>query len=100
VTVFLAEDVTTADIASVRRRLLANRAVTTVSYVSKQLALRRFASTHPKAARGMHVNPFSDRFEVVPRTNGAVFSIIGDFATRGGPITNVKPSGSCAPTTG
>ena len=96
VTVFLAEDVTKADIASVQKRLLANRVITQVSYVSKGLQLRRFALTDPKAAKGMHVNPFADRFEVVPRTRGGVFAIVGDFATRGGPITNVKPNKSCA----
>ena len=96
VTVFLAEDVTRADIASVQQRLLANRVITQVSYVSKDLELRRFALTNPKAAKAMHVNPFADRFEVVPRTIGGVFTIVGDFAARGGPITNVKPSESCA----
>jgi FtsX extracellular domain len=96
VTVFLAEDVTKAEIATVQNRLLENRVVTEVSYVSKALELRRFALANPKAAKGMHVNPFADRFEVVPRTNTSVFSIVGDFATRGGPITNVKPSGLCA----
>jgi cell division protein FtsX len=100
VTVFLAEDVTKADVASVQQRLLANRVITEVSFVSKALELRRFALANPKAARGMHVNPFADRFEVVPRTAGAVFSIIGDFATRGGPITNVKPSRTCRAGTG
>jgi hypothetical protein len=95
VTVFLSEDVTKADIAGVQRRLLLNRVVTEVSFVSKDLELRRFALRNPKAAKGMHVNPFADRFEVVPRTNGAVFTIVGDFATRGGPITNVKPSVGC-----
>jgi hypothetical protein len=96
VTVFLAEDVTKAEIASVQKRLLATRVITQVSYVSKDLELRRFALTNPKAAKGMHVNPFADRFEVVPRTNASVFAIVGDFATRGGPITNVKPSEGCA----
>jgi hypothetical protein len=96
VTVFLAEDVTRADIASVQKRLLATRAVTQVSYVSKELELRRFGLRNPQAAKGMHVNPFADRFEVVPRTRGGVFAIVGDFATRGGPITNVKPNKSCA----
>jgi hypothetical protein len=96
VTVFLAEDVTKADIASVQKRLLGNRVIIQVSYVSKGLELRRFALTNPKAAKGMHVNPFADRFEVVPRTSGSVFTIVGDFATRGGPITNVKPSEGCA----
>ena len=100
VTVFLAENVTKADIAGVQKRLLAGRGITEVSFVSKELELRRFALEDPKAAKGMHVNPFADRFEVVPRTNGAVFAIVGDFAKRGGPITNVKPSEGCAATTG
>ena len=60
------------------------------------VVLRRFALANPRAAKGMHVNPFADRFEVVPRTHGSVFTIVGDFATRGGPITNVKPSDLCA----
>lgn len=95
VTVFLAEDVSKADVDSVQKRLLANRVIVQVSYVSRALELRRFALSNPKAARGMHVNPFADRFEVVPRTNAGVFAIVGDFATRGGPITNVKPSDNC-----
>jgi cell division protein FtsX len=95
VTVFLAEDVTKAQIASVQKRLLANRVVTQVSFVSKELQLRRFALSNPKAAKGMHVNPFADRFEVVPHTNGSVFAIVGEFAARGGPITNVKTSEGC-----
>jgi hypothetical protein len=78
------------------RELLANRAVTQVSYASKALELRRFGLRNPQAAKGIDVNPFSDRFEVVPRTKGSVFAIVGDFATRGGPITNVKPSKGCA----
>jgi FtsX extracellular domain len=96
VTVFLAEDVTKADIASVQRRLIGNRLVTQVAFVSKALELRRFVLTNPKAAKAMHVNPFADRFEVVPRTNGGVFAVISDFATRGGPITNAKPSKGCS----
>jgi cell division protein FtsX len=95
VTVFLSEAVTKADIAGVQERLLANRVITEVSFVSKGLELRRFALSNPKAAKGMHVNPFADRFEVVPRSPTAVFAIVGDFATRGGPITNVKPSQGC-----
>jgi hypothetical protein len=96
VIVFLAEDVTKPQIASVQRRLLANRALTEVSFVSKALELRRFAIRNPQAVKSMHVNPFSDRFEVVPRTRNGVFAIVADFATRGGPITNVKPARNCA----
>jgi len=96
VIVFLAEDVTKADIAGVRRRLLANRAVTQVSYVSKELELRRFGRLNPEAAKQMAANPFADRFEVVPRTPRGIFAIVGDFAIRGGPIMNAKPSKTCA----
>jgi hypothetical protein len=95
VTVFLIEDVTRAQIAQVQKLLLANRLITQVSFVPKALELKRFAQTNPVAAKGMHINPFADRFEVVPRTHGSVFSIVGDFATHGGPITNVKPSAGC-----
>jgi hypothetical protein len=95
VTVFLLEDVTKAQIASVQRQLLASKAIIQVSFVSKSLQFRRFATLDPTAAKGMHVNPFTDRFEVVPRTRGGAFSIIGDFAVKGGPITNVKQSTGC-----
>jgi hypothetical protein len=100
ITVFLAEDVTKKQIGGVQRRLLENRAITEVSFVSKALELRRFALRNPQTAKGMHVNPFSDRFEVVPRTRNSIFSIVADFATRGGPITNVKPSRFCSIRTG
>ncbi len=96
VTVFLIETVTRTQTLQVQKLLLANRFVAQVSFVSKALELKRFAQTNPVAAKGMHVNPFADRFEVVPHTHGSVFAIIGDFATRGGPITNVTPSAGCA----
>ena len=94
-TVFLVEDVTKAQTVRVQNQLLANKLVTTVSFVSKELELRRFAQRHPLAAQGFAVNPFTDRFEVVPRTHGSMFSIIGHFATHGGPITNVTPTAAC-----
>jgi FtsX-like permease family protein len=95
VTVFLIEAVTKAQITQLQKLLLANRLISQVSFVPKALELKRFAQTNPVAAKGMHLNPFADRFEVVPRTHGSVFSIVGDFATSGGPITNVKPSTGC-----
>ena len=95
VTVFLVETVTKTQIAQVKRLLVSNRLITQVSFVPKELQLRRFTRTNPAAAKGMVVNPFADRFEVVPRTHGSVFAIVGDFATHGGPITNVKPSAAC-----
>jgi hypothetical protein len=96
VTVFLIEDVTKAEVARIQNALLANRLVTQISYVPKALVLKRFAQTNPTEARGFVYNPFSDRFEVVPRTRGGVFAIVGDFAIHGGPITNAKPSKACA----
>ena len=95
VTVFLIEDATRAQVAQVQKRLLASKAIEQVSFVSKQLQLRRFAQANPTAAKGMHVNPFSDRFEVVPRTRGGVFAIVSHFALEGGPITNARPSSGC-----
>jgi len=96
VTVFLVENATKAQIRSVQNRLLANKGAAQVSFVSRGLALERFGKKNPTVAKGMHINPFSDQFEVVPRSRAAVFSIIGDFATHGGPITNALPSGACA----
>ena len=98
VTVFLIEDASKAQIASVQNRLLRNKGVDTVSFVSRGLALERFSRKSPAVAKGLRVNPFSDQFEVVPHSRIAVFSIIGDFATNGGPITNAKPSPGCAVT--
>jgi hypothetical protein len=94
-TVFLIESVTKTQTLRVQTQLLANRLITQVSFVPKALELRRFAQTHPLAAQGFAVNPFTDRFEVVPRTHGSMFSIIGGFATHGGPITNVTPNAAC-----
>jgi cell division protein FtsX len=94
-TVFLIETVTKTQTLRVRNQLLANRLITQVSFVSKALGLRRFAQKHPLAAQGFAVNPFTDRFEVVPRTHGSMFAIIGEFATHGGPITNVTPAAAC-----
>ena len=96
VTVYLVEAATRAQIESVQRRLLAQRGVARVSFVPRGLALERFVKKDPKVAKGMHVNPFSDQFEVVPRTFNAIFAIIGDFAMHGGPITNALPGGTCA----
>lgn len=94
-TVFLIETVTRTQTLHVQNQLLANRLIAQVSFVSKALELRRFAQTNPLTARGFIYNPFSDRFEVVPRTRGSMFSIIAGFATHGGPITNVTPAAAC-----
>jgi hypothetical protein len=94
-TVFLVETVTKSQTLHVQSQLLANRLITQVSFVPKALELRRFAQKHPLAAQGFAVNPFTDRFEVVPRTHGSMFSIISGFAAHGGPITNVTPNAAC-----
>ena len=94
-TVFLIETVTRTQTLHVQNQLLANRLITQVSFVPKALELRRFAQKHPLAAQGFAVNPFTDRFEVVPRTHGSMFAIISGFATHGGPITNVTPNAAC-----
>jgi hypothetical protein len=94
-TVFLIESVTKTQTLHVQSQLLSNLLITQVSFVPKALELRRFAQTHPLAAQGFAVNPFTDRFEVVPRTHGSMFAIIGGFATHGGPITNVTPNPAC-----
>jgi hypothetical protein len=73
-TVFLIESVTKTQTLHVQSQLLSNRLITQVSFVPKALELRRFAQTHPLAAQGFAVNPFTDRFEVVPRARtGACF---------------------------
>jgi len=94
-TVFLIEDVTRKQVLQVQKQLLANRFITRIAYVPRALALKRFVKTHPIVAKGMLFNPFSDRFEVLLRTRSGIFSVIGIFATHGGPITNVKPSAAC-----
>jgi hypothetical protein len=94
-TVFLIEDVTRKQVLQVQKQLLANRFITQIAYVPRALELKRFVKTHPIVAKGMLFNPFSDRFEVLLRTRSGIFSVIGIFATHGGPITNVKPSAAC-----
>ena len=93
--VFLVDDVTKAQTLHVQRQLLANRLITQVAFVSKVLQLKRFAQKHPLAAQAFAVNPFPDRFEVVPRTHNSMFAIIGSFATQRGPVTNVTANAAC-----
>ena len=95
VTIFIVENATKAQIQQLQDFVVSEKAVSEVAFVSRGLALERFGKKNPKAAKGMHVNPFSDQFEAVPRTKGAAFAIIEDFATHGGPITNVRPSPAC-----
>ena len=96
VTVFLSESVTPTQKRHVELLLLSNRRIVEISFVSKKLALRRFARTKPKIAANMHVNPFSDRFEVVPGTRVDVFAIMTDFAAGVDGVTNVRAGALCA----
>ena len=96
VTVYMVENATGTQLRSMKRRLVGNRLVATVYYVSKELELRRFKKADPAAARLLAFNPFADRFEVVTHTHGAAFAIIGDLARHPGPITNAVPSKGCA----
>jgi FtsX extracellular domain len=95
-TVFLSESVTPAQTAHVQLLLLSNPRIVEVSFVSKQLALKRLAATQPDIAANMHVNPFPDQFEVVPRLRVDVFAIITDFAAGVDGVTNVRASPACA----
>jgi hypothetical protein len=94
-TVFLSEGVSPAQRREVEALLLGSRRVREVSFVSKELALRRFARQQPDVAKNMHVNPFPDRYEVVPGTRIDVFAIITQFASGVDGITNVRASAAC-----
>ena len=95
VTVFLSESHTGAQKDKVQLLLLTSRGVLEVAYVSKELALERFAQEQPDVARNMHVNPFPDSFEAVPATRGTVFALVTNFAAGVDGVTNVKPSRAC-----
>jgi cell division protein FtsX len=94
-TVFLSESHTTQQQRHVELLLLGNKLIREISFVSKDLALRRLARTQPQIAKGMHVNPFPDSYEVLPGSRNAVFSIMTDFAAGVDGVTNVKPSRGC-----
>ncbi len=94
-TVFLSEDVTPVEKAHVQLLLLSNPRIVEVSFVSKELALKRLARTQPEIAANIHVNPFPDQFEVVPRLRVDVFAIITDFAAGVDGVTNVRARPAC-----
>ena len=56
-TVFLAHDVTPGSNSGVQTLLVTSKRVSTVSFVSKELALKRFAQRKPAIARRMHAEP-------------------------------------------
>ena len=95
-TVFLSEGVTPAQRRDVETLLLTNRRIREVAFVSKALALRRLARTQPDVARNMHVNPFPDQFEIVPRTRTDIFAIVTQFAAGVDGVTNVRGSRGCS----
>jgi len=95
VIVFLSETATPAQRQRVETLLVTNPGVVKVAFVSKKLALRRFVRLHPEIAASVPAGRFPDSYEAVPRTNGAVFSIISVFASGVDGITNAKPSVAC-----
>jgi len=97
-TVFLSESVTPAQKSHVEELLLANPRIREIAFVPKALALRRLAEKQPDVAKGMHVNPFPDQFEIVPGTRSDLFAIVTDFAAGVDGVTNVRPSSTCAQT--
>ena len=90
ITVFLSESVTPSQTRHVRFLLLSNPRIVTVSFVSKELSLKRLAQTKPDVVRNMRVNPFPDRFEAVPRTSIDVYAIITEFAAGVDGVTNAR----------
>jgi hypothetical protein len=94
-TVFLSEGVTPVQRQDVEMLLVSNRRVRVIAFVPKTLALRRFARAQPDLARTMSVNPFTDRFEVVPGARIDVYSIITQFASGVDGVTNVRASAPC-----
>jgi hypothetical protein len=97
-TVFLSEDATPKQRNGVQRLMVTSRRVETVSYVSKELALDRFAKRKPEIARRMTQNLFPNSFEVVPRSRLDVYPIILDFAAGVPGVVNVRASTPCGRT--
>ena len=94
-TVFLSEDATLGQQNGVQRLMVTSKRVATVSFVSKELALSRFAKRKPEIARRMTQNLFPDSFEVVPRSRLDVYPIILDFAKGVPGVVNVRASTPC-----
>ena len=94
-TVFLAVDATARQQKRVQTLLVNGGHVASIAFVSKELALKRFAQTKPEIARRMHTNLFPDSFEVVPRTRLDVYPIITVFAAGVPGVVNVRASVPC-----
>jgi hypothetical protein len=97
-TIYLGETVSVAEKQNVESLMLTSKRVESVSFVSKGLALKRFAQSKPVLARRMRVNLFPDTFEVVPHTRLDVAPIIVDFSAGVAGVTNVRASRPCAQT--
>jgi hypothetical protein len=95
VVVFLSETATPAQKRRVETLLVTNPGVVKVAFVSKRLALRRFVRLHPEIAASVLAGRFPDSYEAVPRTRGAVFSLISIFANGVDGILNAKASVAC-----
>jgi len=94
-TVFLADDSTAKQQQRVQVLMVRSGRVATIAFVSKDLALKRFARKNPVMARRMHTNLFPDAFEVVPRTKLDVYAIITTFANGVPGVVNVRASEPC-----
>jgi hypothetical protein len=94
-TVFMGEDATRPQTRHVQTLMATSSRVSSVSYVSKQLAFKRFAQRKPEIARRMTKNLFPNAFEVVPRSRIDVYPIILDFAAGVPGVVNVRASVPC-----
>ena len=95
-TVFLEDGVTPARKQSVELLLLSSRRVRQIAFVSKELSLKRLAQTQPDVVKGMHVNPYPDEYEVVPRKRADIFAIVEQFAAGVDGVSNLRVNPSCA----
>lgn len=75
VDVYLNTDATRADVARVRRELLALPHVRTVQYVSKQQAFAQQAKADPAAYALLGSNPLPDTFHVIPDNPANVLAV-------------------------
>jgi cell division transport system permease protein len=75
VDVYLTPTANDADVARVKRELLAVRHVGTVQYVSKQEAFAQQSKQDPQAYRLLSSNPLPDTFHVIPDNPGNVLAV-------------------------
>src|SRR5262249_21610675 len=94
-TVFLAVEATRPQTSHVQAIMVKSGRVSTIAFVSKALAVKRFAERNPVMAGRMHKNPFPDSFEIVPLTKLDVYPIITTFAAGVPGVVNVRASEPC-----